>query len=223
MLKENKFKTLPFIGSFSIGWNKDIEDYFNRALIKPYIDGMESSTRYYEEYRQANRFKIIKDHEIGKKSEIATAYFLHKHFGFTKAKLDFEIRNGQKKGWIPDLEFGNLFPNVHVKSSSNETMKIVGEDSWTFQLKNTSNDFGRDPILDCQQNDLVCFVHMDDESCCKCVIKAIISAKTIFKKTDPNDSNSFAYLDDPRLPKYRGLKKCLNHSTLEKIKSILGL
>jgi hypothetical protein len=106
------------------------------------------SEHHYEDKRNARDAKG--DIRLGKWGEVG-AWKFFQNLGFPAVGLDFEIRKGNRKKWIPDLPYHNVdveYPNVHVKTCRERTVSIArGEYTWTFQWSNNDGSGGRDLLF----------------------------------------------------------------------------
>lgn len=118
---------------------------------------MWSSIKYYSVTRKTNPEKAREDIFNGKIAEIGTQN-IFEHFGIVTKPLDYEIRQGAKKGWIPDIETIEGNQRIHVKTctlvpKSEKENQVV---SWVFSK--TDSDAGTDLLFkNGDENDWLAF------------------------------------------------------------------
>jgi hypothetical protein len=172
------------------------------------------SAEHYEEQRGAA--KAPDDIRMGKYAELVTAYLL-RTCGFPHAELDFGIRKGDKKGWVPDIIYTKSdpnYPDVHVKGCNPWTQKYIARKhekySWTFQWNkgNTdSSEKGRDKL----------FEKLDSWDLVSCVFVSVMQAGKVDVVATGPWCLLNPYLKNPSLSKYLGQKKCLYYSDVVKL------
>jgi hypothetical protein len=145
--------------------------------------------RVYEKERSAS--KAAMDNRVGKKAE----FFVRKYItdrGIEVSPVDLTvITNRWKKTFDPDLRLGDGTP-LHVKScllDISKTIRRPGYWSWTFQMT--------DSLFKSEQRELVAFICLKDAQAPDAMIHGIIPWDEIMP-----------YLEDPKLAKYVGQKKC---------------
>ena len=178
--------------------------------INDFCSKLETSKKYYDDKRKASRAE--ENIKIGKYGEIGTYMFLRK-YNFPELKIDFEIRDGNKKGWVADLPYNsvnNKYPNIHVKTCDKISSDMVSEQkdiyTWTFQYSNSDDKNGNDILFrEYGENDIVSLVYIKDMESNDVEIVAMAPWKEIID-----------ILKDPILEKYKGIKKCLYYKDLLK-------
>ena len=115
-------------------------NFTQEDIDKCYVFANTCSNHCYSQRNQNNRDKIINDIIVGKLGEIvAYQYIISKN---NKCSMpDFKVYAPNEKSWQPDLITDNY--KIHVKSQDNQQAKIFGA-SWTFQLSNKNNNYGKD-------------------------------------------------------------------------------
>ena len=160
------------------------------------------SSSYYSANRKATN--ALSNIRLGKLGEWIVYKFL-KDGGYILEEPDTSILSGRHKSWYANLFLPEHALNVHVKSCDENTVRIVGEQSWTFQIANTSGKGGKDILFSgkCEE-DLIALVYVDSDAK---ILRGtiVVTSPWKFLKTR---------LVNPLLPKYVGLKKCLNHNSL---------
>lgn len=173
------------------------------------LKGKNQSIEYWKENRNARAEKAEHDIFLGKKGEFFVAKFLNETFNFPKEVIpDLTIYNGNFKNWQADLAYNSFdlnFPDVHVKTCDDTIIRIAGQPSWTFQLKNNSNNYGRDQILDLKKIDLVVLCYIPYVYGNVGRIMVLIPSNKIKK-----------YLKPPVVERLKDLKACLYWNDLNK-------
>jgi len=125
-----------YMGSVSL-----TDEMTNRA--ECFVYGQSDSAEYRVENRAApNVEKASRDDVLGKEGEegfkiIAEAY------GLDVGEIDYERREGSKKGWKPDFVYGGDL--IHVK-----TVEPWGDEylvSWSFSKNESGERKGTDPLF----------------------------------------------------------------------------
>jgi hypothetical protein len=206
-IREVKDRVISVNQSVNTKWNYTIQSFVDAMQQK------DQSADFYVKNRNANAKTVADNIFLGKKGELFAASALLKYHKFPKIKLDFDIRVNGGKGWDCDLPygttFGDLFPNVHVKTCDKRTVDIIDDYTWTFQHGNLqkNNKFGQDDVFQKKHNsDLVILVYLENMMDHKAVIKSIL----------PFNEVKF-YFKDPKFSKFKGLKKCIYYNDLKSI------
>lgn len=166
------------------------------------------SPEMYAEERQAS--KPLADIALGKYGEYLASYWL---CGLKLPFLepDLEIYAKEEKSWKHDLCFSSIdetLPDFTVKTCSPSTAQLTMEErkelySWTFQNRNNGTG-GTDKLLrDKNSGVIVIFVFADMEN-----KRGKIVASSPWRKVS-------SLLDDPIIPKYKNIKKCIYYSDLK--------
>lgn len=168
------------------------------------------SVEYYRENRNAGLpSKVIKDIKLGKLGEFYAEAGL-RQLGFPKCDIDTEIRQSGQKGWVCDLPFNALdpnLPNCHVKTCDTWTKNFAGDLSWTFQLKNVNGGGGRDSLFGKPtSDDLIAFMYLDTVEGSKAKLMFTAPWRAIISQN---------LLQDPVVPRLKGLKKCVYFKQVE--------
>lgn len=189
--------------------NNTLNEKYNK-IIEEHIDGMSKknqSSEYYASNRNANKSRISDNIGMGKKSELLVNHFFNKEMDYPLMEIDFEIRQGKQKDWMPDLNYNQLdtsLPTIHVKSCDSFTISYMDDFSWTFQWNNKFGAGGRDKLFQNSYVDDICaFVYLDNWKSNQGKILVI----STFRDVIP-------YLTDPKKESLKGLKKCLNFSMI---------
>jgi len=143
---------------------------------KKYAKDVQGSSEYYADERNAKTPNI--NNILGKYAEFAASLWLSS-VGLPKLLPDVKIYGKEKKSYAADLPYSKFpevmdietqkwsrYPDVHVKCCdeyvSGGILKMYDHPySWTFGLKNFSNNRGRDPLLDQpDSSDWVAFVYV---------------------------------------------------------------
>jgi hypothetical protein len=177
-----------------------VSDKFVQVLKKfqAKLSSKKQSTGFYSSQRAAS--KPGRDILMGKVGELLATKFFHQHD--VSVLPDLKIRGSSEKNWdcdlMPSPNNKEVLPPIHVKSCDETTVRIVGQMSWTFQLGNTNSSGGKDKLFDSDGNDVVVFVYVESiENVCGTVV-AVMPWKDVLP-----------LLKDPKVAKYKGLKKCL--------------
>lgn len=202
----DSWNDICFVGDEHVTFPKEDNRLINEKIL-PFVKEMSKpgqSIDLYAACRKANKIKAQKDNLIAKKSEYMVAKFMSSRHGFPFMDIDLEVRTGKKKGWKPDLPYNEINPTlpiIHVKSLDRKSLEIIGDYSWTFQLKNEDDDGGRDPILDIvDPGEFVALVYIHNFECHHGIIKAIVPAHILVSQK---------FLKDPVFERYFGIKKCV--------------
>lgn len=175
----------------------DVNPYIYKFVKKMSARGQ--SNKYYVNERNAPGLTVVEKNQFcGKKSEFIASRYLHETYNLPKYQPDLKVRWGHKKLWHIDL--GEKY---HVKGCDPDTIKNVGDFSWTFQLKNEYNDYGRDPILDVDEGNII-LVYIEDYESPEGIVKVECPWHMVKHLLKP-----------PRLAKHFGRKTCLYYEDLK--------
>jgi hypothetical protein len=173
--------------------NPDVEKFVMEMAQK------NQSIEYYQKNRNTTYTRAGINIFLGKKCEFIGSRALSDNYGYDLAWPDLEVRHGPRKMWHIDA-----YGKYHIKGCDSETVKWVGDLSWTFQLKNEHDDYGRDPMLDTDEGQIV-LVYMEDHMS----HEGIVKLETAWKDVKH-------LLKDPKLDKHKGKKICLYHKDLRR-------
>ena len=193
-------------------WNKTYDVLHWYAAIQRKICQFAdaSDTSHYTGERATNQSKAWQDIAQGKYGEIFANQVLIAKLGFPSIPVDFAIYRTERKSFAADLPYKSMgyrnFPNVHVKTCSLSTKRMVGEESWTFQWGNQTKAGGKDSLFtDPASEDVVAFVYLENYAAHRCTLIAtapicILHGADLFRP--------------PRKADKVGLKKCIYYSDL---------
>ena len=186
------------------------KDKVHAAIVKrnlPFTRAMMAKAQsavFYEEQRNANKYKAIKDIAISKYSEWLVSLTMNR-LGFPLMGPEDEIREAFEKGWAIDLPYSKVnpdFPDCHLKNTPN---RYNDELSWTFQLMNKNGLGGRDPLFNKPDSDeLIIMTH----------VQYVGSKEGVLSYTAPWNI-VYPMLRDPFTPRLIGIKKCVYESDLQ--------
>jgi hypothetical protein len=178
-----------------------------KALVTKFVSSMYPSFEHYVAERAADKNAVALQVFNGKLAEFFALKFAVQKLNFPKCEIDLEIREGSKKGWVVDFPFNSMdknLPNGHCKNCTPFAKNMAGEYSWSFQFKNNSNGYGRDPLFDCPDSmDLVFGTYVIDS------YNAIVLVTAPWKVMVDNN-----ILRPPIKEDKKEIKKCIYYSDL---------
>ncbi len=176
------------------------------AIVAAYADLVGLKENFYKTVRAAARAR--ENHLLGKKGEYLAAYALHCLCDFPLVEPDVALRTGPQTGWQIDLDYGEGFPPVHVKTCDDYTKGYAKDFSWSFQFKNKNNDGGQDPVFKLKKDspDIFVFMYLANWENPDGVVKSILGWDDISAK-----------LRDPQLDEHKGRIFCLYQEDLQRV------
>ena len=194
------------IKDVTIVFSKDQNDKIN-SEVDEYMAGMGPCIDHYLHKRKATNPETVKKNLFGgKKAEYFATDFFQRDFGFPVTPPDVTIYDSKHKGWDSDLEFSKTniaYPDVHVKSCSDNTLGSVGDYSWTWNYANSWGRGGKDSLFRKTNADLIAMVFLSTGRSAESTVKAVLPWSVVLE-----------YLKDPALDRFIGIKKCIYQGDL---------